>query len=63
VHHKRPVHLFPELELDPANLITLCEPQNCHYLIGHCLSWKAYNPSVEEDAAHVREMIASRLAA
>lgn len=25
VHHKKPFHLFPELELDPNNLVTLCE--------------------------------------
>lgn len=25
VHHKKPFHLFPELELDVNNLVTLCE--------------------------------------
>ena len=25
VHHMRPFHLHPELELEPSNLITLCE--------------------------------------
>lgn len=25
VHHKKPFHLFPELELDPNNLVSLCE--------------------------------------
>ena len=25
VHHKKPFHIYPELELEEANLITLCE--------------------------------------
>ena len=25
VHHIRPFHLHPDLELDPGNLVTLCE--------------------------------------
>jgi 5-methylcytosine-specific restriction protein A len=52
-HHKKPVHLFPELELDPANLITLCEGRkacNCHLEFGHLGDWKLYNPSIEMDA-------------
>lgn len=54
VHHKRPFHLHPELELDPKNLITLCEEtsRECHYHFGHnSLSWSCYNPHVEDDAA------------
>ena len=53
VHHKQPFHLFPALELDPANLMTLCQSQshNDHLLFGHCLSWSAYNPYAVEDAA------------
>ena len=37
VHHIRPFHLYPQLELDDSNLITLCEDpkHNCHLLIGH----------------------------
>ena len=33
VHHKEPFHLFPEKELDPTNLVTLCE--KCHDKM-HC---------------------------
>lgn len=55
VHHKRPFHLQPELELDPGNLITLCEAlkggANCHLLFGHLGNFKAFNPDVEADAA------------
>jgi 5-methylcytosine-specific restriction protein A len=63
VHHKKPFHLFPELELVLANLITLCEYRLCHFLYGHCLDWKQYNPRVVEHAAAARQMIAARLAA
>jgi len=50
VHHVRPVHLFPELELDPDNLITLCEGvHDCHHRIGHSFDWHAWNPLVRED--------------
>jgi len=51
VHHIRPVHLYPELELDETNLITLCEnpTMNCHFIMGHCLNWLAWNSHVEFD--------------
>jgi 5-methylcytosine-specific restriction endonuclease McrA len=52
VHHVKPFHLHPELELDPANFITLCMDTNeCHLNIGHGDSFSAYNPNVREDAA------------
>jgi hypothetical protein len=50
VHHKKPYHLHPELELDLTNLITLCMENLCHIDIGHGDSFKAYNPNVAEDA-------------
>lgn len=51
VHHKKPFHLYPELELDESNLITLCmDTKECHLLIGHGNFFKAYNPNVESDA-------------
>ncbi len=33
VHHIKPFHLHPELELDRGNLITLCREH--HFRIGH----------------------------
>lgn len=55
VHHKKPFHLDPALELDPSNFITLCEAGkggiNCHLAIGHLGDFKKYNPDVEADAA------------
>ncbi|GCE15893.1 HNH endonuclease [Tengunoibacter tsumagoiensis] len=51
VHHIKPFHLFPELELDPNNLITLCEikGRTHHLLIGHLDDWESYNKRVRED--------------
>lgn len=53
VHHIKPFHLFPELELEPSNLITLCEGDvvNCHLLFGHLRSWHSFNEDVRADAA------------
>lgn len=53
VHHMKPFHLYPALELDPTNLLTLCENSvlNCHLKIGHLDNWKNYNASVVSDAA------------
>ena len=53
VHHKKPFHLFPELELDLNNLITLCMDKECHEKIGHGGNFKDYNPDVAEDSAKV----------
>lgn len=51
VHHKKPFHKFPTLELVESNLITLCESpgHNCHYVFGHNLHWSGWNDHVEED--------------
>ena len=50
VHHIEPFHLHPGLELDPNNLITLCEELkdglNCHLAFGHLGNFKSYNTSV-----------------
>jgi 5-methylcytosine-specific restriction endonuclease McrA len=55
VHHKQPYHLHPELELDPANFITLCMGEHeCHLKLGHGDDFKAYNPNV---IAHVNDVL------
>lgn len=47
VHHIKPFHLYPELELDPSNLITLCMDTNeCHLKIGHGGNWRNYFPDI-----------------
>ena len=52
VHHIKPFHLYPELELEQSNLITLCENKEyqCHLNVGHLGSWKKENPNVVQDA-------------
>jgi len=57
VHHKKPFHLYPELELEPSNLITLCMDKECHLKLGHGGDWKAYNPHVVEDVDKVKKDI------
>ena len=54
VHHIKPVHLYPELELDEKNLITLCEFRGfpCHFVVGHIMNWMAWNPDVIKLAQH-----------
>jgi len=55
VHHIIPFHENPSLELDPHNLITLCESASkgilCHMFIGHLGNYRTVNPSAVADAA------------
>ena len=63
VHHKQPYHLHPNLELDKANLITLCSDgsgHNCHLIFGHLGEYSSFNAGVELDAAVMREKIKTR---
>ena len=53
VHHIKPFHLHPELELEETNLITLCMDKECHIKLGHGGDWKAYNPNVLIDVETV----------
>lgn len=52
VHHIKPFHLHQQLELDPNNLITLCEADghDCHLQFGHLGSFKSWNIRVVKDA-------------
>lgn len=58
VHHVRPFHLYPELELDAANLQTLCG--RCHLLIGHLGTWEAWNPDALKNARWLLEKVRQR---
>jgi 5-methylcytosine-specific restriction enzyme A len=64
VHHIRPFHLHPDLELDPKNFVTLCENKkdgsNCHLLFGHLGSFKSFNVNVVQDAAEWQDKIKKR---
>lgn len=48
VHHIQPVHIAPEKELDPSNLITLCDSP-CHLIFGHLMNYKSWNNNVIND--------------
>lgn len=63
VHHIHPFHLFPEIELEPANLITLgelCPTGNHHLLFGHLGSWYSYDLEVANYVAQLFARIKSR---
>ena len=62
VHHVLPFHLYPERELDPTNLITLCQTpeMHCHFRLGHLANWRSYNKNVREDAAQQLKRIKER---
>jgi 5-methylcytosine-specific restriction protein A len=61
VHHCIPVHLDRDLELDPRNLLVLCEgPCNCHFVWGHLMNWRSYNPTVREDVYAFVEKVLKR---
>lgn len=56
VHHIQPVSLYPELECEESNLMTLCgAPRNCHYSVGHGFNWRGYRP----DAKKLAQFMAS----
>lgn len=54
VHHIVPFHVDPTLELEPSNLIVLCESGNggviCHLHYGHLGNYQFTNKSVVLDA-------------
>ncbi len=57
-HHLLPYHLYPRLELDPKNLVTLCRV--CHFIFGHLKSWSSYNPNCIRDSLLYRKAIRNR---
>lgn len=62
VHHIVPVHVDPSRELDPTNLMTLCEKgpgMNCHLFVGHLGNYKLENTSVRENAEYVKRRVNS----
>lgn len=64
VHHIQPFHLKPELELEPKNLITLCESKsngiNCHLAFGHLGNYQSMNPTVIRDCREWNRKIKTR---
>lgn len=58
VHHCRPFHLKPELELEPSNLISLCPDH--HLFIGHLMNFRSWNENVKADADYWNREIKAR---
>jgi 5-methylcytosine-specific restriction endonuclease McrA len=65
VHHIKPFHLHPQLELDPNNLITLCAARGRehHLLLGHLDEWKSYNEHIRADVKHFYRKSAAQIRA
>lgn len=64
VHHIQPFHINPALELDPENLITLCESGKngivCHRAFGHLGNYQSVNTEVKPDTEHWHDKIEHR---
>lgn len=58
VHHIYPFHLFPEYELDPTWMISLCRPH--HFVCGHGMNWSAWIPSCRKVARMFSELRRTR---
>lgn len=58
VHHIKPFHIDPALELDFDNLVTLCREH--HFHIGHKDNWKNSNPNVCADCDKMRAKLNPR---
>jgi hypothetical protein len=60
VHHIKPFHLRPDLELDPSNIITLCKSKkwglDCHFTFGHAGNYYWENKSLLADIKVVKEL-------
>ena len=61
-HHLRVFHKHPELELDPNNILILCDSpgRNCHFSVGHLFSWESWNESAALDAAKILYKVRTR---
>ena len=61
VHHILPFSLFPDKELEPSNLLTLCENKknglNCHLFIGHLGDYRRFNPSAKALVLQIRALL------
>lgn len=62
-HHVVPFHVDPTRELDPANLLAVCDHApnaTCHLEVAHLGDWRRWNPEIREHAA---TLLAARQAA
>ena len=55
VHHIKPFHLYPELELEESNLIVVCmDSKECHLRIGHGGNFKDFCPEIKKYAQEIK---------
>ena len=59
VHHVIPVHVDKGRELDPTNMITLC--QDDHLVFGHFHDWQAWNPAAAVDTKNYMLLLTMRM--
>lgn len=59
VHHLKPFHLFPELEMCPMYWRTVCETpsHNDHFAVGHLFNWTNYNESFDDLSKRFRDLL------
>jgi hypothetical protein len=60
VHHIVAFHIRPDLELDDANLVTLCDGttnriSGCHLRRGHLGNLTNYNPNIRQECNRQRQ--------
>lgn len=60
VHHIVPFHIDKSKELDPNNLITLCNGNGCHFAFGHLYNWSSYNSEVKTDTHNFKSKVTTR---
>ena len=60
VHHIVPFHIDKSKELDPNNLITLCNGNSCHFAFGHLYNWSSYNSDVKTDTNNFKTKVKNR---
>ena len=60
VHHVVPFTRDKTKELDPSNLITLCNHLRCHLLVGHLGSFHSWNATVRTMAELIYRLVATR---
>lgn len=58
VHHVKPFAKYPELELEPSNLIVLCRTD--HEVFGHLHDFTSWNINVRKDVEEYRKKVEAR---
>jgi len=63
VHHILPFHMYPLFEMEPTNLMVLCDGSNrygiksCHLAVGHLGNYRRSNIDSFTDAMIIRQKL------